>query len=340
MMLILALRVSLLLFRPATINAVPYVAYLSNVPVHSPSPEAKIVVVDLATGRSVSISEGLHAARSFAFAPGGIKIAFEAIEEGLSDLFVCAPDGSGRQNLTHTPNRWESSPVFIDDDSLVYLDGPDRTSLWRLEISSGRKQSVRQHEAFYSTPIVSPNQSSIAIVASEKLAGPGDIFLINLDGTDVRNLTNAPALYSVPCFTPDGQRLLFCFDGREIGGATRGLAVMPVTGGEPTLLANDGYPLARLSVSPDGLRVAYTCASAYHSTWINLVNLDGSHKQRLQVGPFHLIGWPSFAPDSKHLAYQGVYAAKYTVHVVDLETGEDLALGEGATGVNPIFSPR
>jgi len=44
--------------------AAPFVAYIGNVPVHSPSPTAKIVVYDVASGETVNVSEGLSAARS------------------------------------------------------------------------------------------------------------------------------------------------------------------------------------------------------------------------------------------------------------------------------------
>jgi Tol biopolymer transport system component len=189
--------------------------------------------------------------------------------------------------------------------------------------------------------VVSPHGEFIAIVASEKLAGPGDILLIGVGSGKVRNLTQVPALYSPPAFSPDGQSLAFCFDGREIGGAKRGLAVMPVAGGEAKLLADDGYPLAPLDYSPDGTRIAYTSAEAYHNTWVTLINADGSGKHRLDVGSAHIIGWPSFSPDGKSLAFQAVYAARYTVRLIDLATGEvRFVTPEGKTGVNPVFSSR
>jgi Tol biopolymer transport system component len=172
---------------------------------------------------------------------------------------------------------------------------------------------------------------------SEKLAGPGRIDLIDLGG-GVRSLMAAPALYSRPCFSPDGSQVAFCFDGCEIGGATRGLALVPVEGGPPKLLADDGYPLAPVSFSPDGTRMAYTSSDAYHSTWVSLVNADGSDRQRLNVGEAHIIGWPSFAPDGQSLAFQGVYAARYTVRIMDLRTGEVRTITPaGETGVNPVF---
>lgn len=322
-------------------EAAPYVAYIGNVSVHSPSPDAKIMVADLAGGAPANVSEGLHSARAPAWSADGGLLAFEAIEESLNDIFICRPDGSERRNITATPDTWESAPAFADANHIACLSGPDASDVWLLDLATNGKTKLTKQPRFHGTPGASPDGALLAVTGSEKLAGPGHIYLLRTDGQATRQLTEAQAIYSTPCFSPDGQSVAFCFDGAEIGGVTRGLAVIPIAGGEAQLLAADGYPLAPLSFSPDGARIAYTSSSVYHSTWVSIVNADGTDNQRLAVNPFHIIGWPSFSPDGTSLAYQGVYGARYTVHVVDLATGEDVTLTpQGETGVNPVFSPR
>jgi TolB protein len=322
-------------------DAAPYVAYIGNVSVHSASPAAKIMVADLAGGAPVSVSEGLHSARSPAWSPDGALLAFEAIEEGLNDIFICRPDGSERRNITASPDAWESAPAFVDTNRIAYLSGPDVSDVWLLDLATNEKTKLTEETRFHGTPVASPDGTLLAVTGSDKLAGPGHIYLLATDGQETRQLTEAPAIYSTPCFSPDRESVAFCFDGAEVGGATRGLALVPVAGGEAQLVADNGYPLAPLSFSPDASRIAYTSSSVYHSTWVNVVNVDGSDSTRLAVNPFHIIGWPSFSPDGTEIAYRGVYGARYTVHVVDLATGEDVTLTpEGETGVNPVFSPR
>jgi Tol biopolymer transport system component len=322
-------------------QAGPYVAYISGVPVHSPSPDAKILVYDVASGATTNASEGLFSARAPAWSPDGTRLAFEAIEEGYNDLFVCAPDGSGRANVTQTPERWESAPAFVDAGRLVYLEGADRTDLWLLDLATGEKTQLTGEPAFHGSPVVSPDGRLVAVVAAEKLAGPGDVLLIDLADNSVRNLTEASALYSQPAFSPDGESVAFCFDGRDIGGATRGLAIVPIAGGEPMLITRDGYPLAPVHFSGDGARLAYTSADTYHSTAAALIDLDGANRTQPGVGSAHISGWPGFSPDGALLACQAVYAARYTIRLVDLATAEArIITPEGETGVQPVFSPR
>lgn len=319
----------------------PYVAYVGNVPVHSASPEAKVMVADLATGAVVNVSQGLHSARNPTWAPDGPRLAFEAVDGSRCRIFLCAPDGSGRTCLGATAEEWDTAPVFVGSGKVAYLVGPDRTDLWLADLASGSRTRLTPSPRFFKRPAASPDGRLVAVTGSQKLAGPGGIFLVAADGGALRELTTAPALYSPPCFTPDGKSVVFAFDGALIGGARRGVAVQPVAGGLPRLLADDGYPLAPLSVSPDGARVAYTCAAVYHSTWVRVVGLDGSGGALLGVQPYHVIAWPSFSPEGKSLAFQGVYASAYAIHVVDLSTGLDRKITpEGETGVNPVFSPR
>jgi TolB protein len=190
----------------------------------------------------------------------------------------------------------------------------------------------------FRSPLAVSREGTIAFAASEKLGGPGDLFVMPADGTGLRKVTDAPAVYSAPCFSPDGTVLVFAFDGSDIGGTTRGIASIPVSGGPPTLLAPDGDPHFSPCFSPDGTKIAYTSSPGYNTTWITVMNADGSNPQRLEVGPFHVIAWPSFGPDSDTLAYHGSYAAVFTAHVVRLSDGQDFTLPE-RNAVCPVFAP-
>jgi Tol biopolymer transport system component len=321
--------------------AAPYVAYVGNVSVHSDSAQAKVMTVDLATQRTVNVSTGLASARAPAWLPDGRRLAFEAIADGFCDVFVCDADGKDRRNLTARSDVWDGSPSAVDAEQVAFLSGLDRSDVWIAELDSGRLRQVTRRPLFRKAPVASPRGDVLAVVAAEALAGAADIHLVPTAGGEPVNLTRGPARYSRPAFSPDGKTLVVSFDGRDIGGASRGVAALPVEGGEPVLLARDGYPLAPLCFSPDGTRIAYTSAATYHTTWVRIMQRDGTPNERIEADRAHIIGWPSFTPDGTALVHQGVYAALYTIRLLDLDTGENTILSpEGEAGVTPVCSPR
>jgi len=325
----------------ASCVAAPTVAYVGNVSVHSASTNAKIMVVDQADGSAVNVSEGLASARSPAWSPDGKRLAFEAIEKGLLDVFACNPDGSERANVTASPDTWDGSPCFVGSDSIAYLSGPDKSHIWVTHLPTGEKRRLTQTPLFFKPPVSSPDGRVLAAVGSDKLAGPGRILVIDVQTGASRILTASAALYSRPAFSPDSTALAFCFDGVPIEDATRGVALAPVNGGPAKLLARDGYPLAPLCFSPNGKQIAYTSSSCYHSTWVRVMNGDGSDNQKITPSSAHIIGWPCFTADGKGLVYQGVYGARYTVRLIDLQTGANTQITpDGQTGVTPACSPR
>ncbi len=337
----MALRTAWLLVLLGALPAAaePYVAYVGGVPVHSGSPASRIMVRDLGRPNDpVNVSADLHAARAPAWSPAG-RLAFEAVDGSSSDIYVCRPDGSERLNVTRTPDEWESAPAFVDEGHLVCLSGPDRTVLVLVDVATRQQRRLSEATRFHGAPAVSPTADTVAVFASEHLGDPGDLVLVPVDGGPVRTLSTESALYSAPCYSPDGDAIYACFDGCDIGGTARGLARFPLDGGAPALVADKGYPFSAVSVSPDGSRVAYTTSTAYHDTWISLARADGSGAARLDVTGFHIIGWPAFTSDGRWLAFEGVYAASYSVNVVDLASGVVSRITpEGDTGVRPVAS--
>ena len=314
-------------------------AYVGNVPVHSTSADARIMVVDLADGTVTNVSTGLKSARWPAWAPAGSLLAFQAVDGTRRSIFVCRPDGSGRRDVGPA-DTWSGHPCFLDAEHLVFLTGADRTTIDMRNLQDGTLRHLTKTPRFHSRPTAAPDGAALVVFASEKLAGPGDLFRVNRRDGTTTNLTRAPALYSVPAFSPDGKNLIFSFDGTDIGGARRGVAGMPAVGGKPTLLAQDGYPPGKLCFSPSGDRIAYTSASGYHTTWVNLMKADGGNNQRIHVEQAHIVAWPDFTADGTALVYYGFYGARCTVRLLDLKTGKSRNLCPGEdSGTTPECSP-
>jgi Tol biopolymer transport system component len=314
---------------------------VSNVPVHSPSTEAVVQVVDLAIGGTTNVSEGLFAARAPAWSPDGSLMAFEACEDGPSDIYVCAADGSSRRRVTDTADAAETGPCFVGTGRVAWVAVAEAgQSVQLYSLTDATNLVLMPTRRRYQGLAASPDGRTLVVAGGDKVGGPVQLFAVSVEDGSARVLTPDAALYSTPSYSPDGRSIAFCYDGVDIDGVSRGLAVLSLTDGSMRSVAPEGYPFAPVSWFPDGRRIAYVSAPAYHNTWVQVANLDTGEATRLAVDWCHICGWPRVTPDGSTVVYQGVWGAKYSVHAYDLDTQTDrLSSPTGETAVTPAVAP-
>ncbi|MDQ3539982.1 MAG: hypothetical protein M3440_04785, partial [Chloroflexota bacterium] len=111
-----------------------------------------------------------------------------------------------------------------------------------------------------STPRMSPDGSRIAFVLGETSRDTdkptSQIWLIDPDGADARQLTHVGTSHSSPVWSPDGTRLAFV--SRRDGDKPNAICVLSMEGGEAQELVRHRANPASLTWSPDGGQIAYT----------------------------------------------------------------------------------
>ncbi len=156
-------------------------------------------------------------------------------------------------------------------------------------------------------PAWSPDGRTIVFVSWRD--GNGEVYAMNADASDPRNLTQHPAKDVRPAWSPDGRRIAFA----RHGDGNSEIYVMNADGSGKRNLArnrlrlNDDYP----KWSPDGRKIAFlrdTPSSSYaHHLYV--VNADGSGLRRLtrnQTGRYQLV----WSPDGRT-----IYFGRYLVSV-------------------------
>jgi dipeptidyl aminopeptidase/acylaminoacyl peptidase len=109
-----------------------------------------------------------------------------------------------------------------------------------------------------SDPQVSPDGKTVAFVVTTydkaENTGNSNIFLVQIDGSDVRQLTNAKKTNNTPRWMPDGKSVAFVStrDGQSE------IWVISVTGGEATKVTSISTEVSGLVVSPDGKYFAFS----------------------------------------------------------------------------------
>jgi Tol biopolymer transport system component len=140
-------------------------------------------------------------------------------------------------------------------------------------------------------------------------APSGDWLLVNGDGRLFRVPLDKPALLPVETGTaircnndhgisPDGATIILSSHHEGVGSQ---VYVMPVTGGEPTLVSPES-PSWWHGVSPDGRTLAYVAARGGSRVTDVYTLVAGEAERRLTYGEGHCDG-PDFSPDGSRIYY-------------------------------------
>ena len=145
-------------------------------------------------------------------------------------------------------------------------------------------------------------EGQIAFTRFTRFAPPefeSEVYMINVDGSGEKRLTDSPGLDAFPACSPDGERIVFA---SERDGNWE-LYVMDADGAEQRRLTNTPEDESSPAWSPDGEKIAYVTGVIDGNETIHVMNAEGSSRRRLAEG-----NWPSWSPDGERIVYT-VYSA-------------------------------
>jgi hypothetical protein len=155
-----------------------------------------------------------------------------------------------------------------------------------------------------------------------------DLYIMNADGTNPIQLTNAPGEEISPSWSPDGAKLVYI--GSSDG--TRALYTINADGtGATQMAAGDGF-VDDPVWSPDGSQIAYVVDA---NIWV--MNADGSDPARLTTGGGYAS--PAWSPDSARIAFAHSGADGLVIRLMDADGANVTQLTDSAfRSATPVFS--
>ncbi|HUT62516.1 MAG TPA: Tol-Pal system beta propeller repeat protein TolB, partial [Anaerolineae bacterium] len=135
------------------------------------------------------------------WSPDGSKMAFTSDRTGNPLVYIMNSDGSNQHRLTSTPNAYEDSPcwsprgdriafVMMSDYGFdIAITSPSGADVFMLTYGQGSNEN----------PHWSPD--GLRIVFSSDRTGIKNLYIMNWDGSNVRNLTTDGINYS-PAWAP------------------------------------------------------------------------------------------------------------------------------------------
>ncbi len=225
--------------------------------------------------------------------------------------------------LTNNPGDDQFAKVSPDGKTIAFSsnrDGKPEIYLMNAE-GGGNLQRLTFNSVEDKAPSWSPDGKKIAFDNVRVTGVESDIYVMDGDGGNQINITNAQGYDTRAAWSPDGKRIAFA-SHRAAESSGFDIYVMNADGGNVRRLTNDPEFEDDPVWSPDGARIAFTRSTKQGSFEIFTMNADGSNPINLTNNP----AWdaiPVWSPDGKLIAFSSSRAtnnrALHDVYVMNVD---------------------
>jgi serine/threonine protein kinase len=256
-----------------------------------------------------------------AWLENGNGLVITALDQPLSSLqmwYVPYPDGEVRR-ITNDLNSYIGASLTADSRTLVTVQFNQLSNIW---VAPGGDTS----HAVQATS-GSSNQYGLSwtpdgrVVYSSGASGNPDVWIMNADGTEQKQLTVDPHIDRDPSVSSDGRSIVFTSNRTGSFNIWR----MDIDGGNARRLtsgSDEQFP----QFSPDGRWVVYQgFTEGVPTVW--KIPVDGGESLRLTD---KYSNWPVVSPDGKWIAcgYRNELNSPWKIAVIPVEGGEPVKLFE------------
>lgn len=218
------------------------------------------------------------------------KITFKVhTGPGAKEIYIADYDGHNARPVTQDRVN-VTAPCWAGRSSLFYASYKlGNASIFSHNLPTGQRKAVARYGGSSISPAASPDGSKLAMILSK--GGSPDLYVSDIEGGGLTQLTRTREAESSPCWSPDGRKI--CYVSRERGPAN--LYIISAGGGRPQMINTAGAPTpSEPDWSPDGKWIAFT--SLMGTFRIFIVRPDGSGLHEVGEGED-----PSWAPNSRAL---------------------------------------
>jgi TolB protein len=206
------------------------------------------------------------------------------------DIFSANPDGSDLKRLTNTDGYDAEGTISPDGKTIVFTSARDGDlEIYTMNADGSNQKRLTFDKGYDGGAFFSPDGKQIVYRAhhpttpedqkegedllAQQLVKPTnmEIFVMNADGSNKRQITNNGAANFAPFFTPDGKRIIFSSNVNDQKGWNFDIYLIDLDGKNLEQVtysdAFDGFPM----FSPDGTKLVF--ASGRNATQKREINI-------------------------------------------------------------------
>lgn len=240
---------------------------------------------------------------------------------------LCAPFGQALADAKAT-DRVAFVSLRNGDAHIFVADG------------TGRDHALTHGKSVNTQPAWAADGMHLAFTSNRE--GLTKIYLIDVDGSNLRRLSTEDRIESAPSWAPDGNSIAYY--SRSLDGADIDLRITEIASGKTVMIRGNGLDKGPESPvwSGDSGRLAFSGANEQGKTEIWVANRDGSGQREIssKVSTRHK-GHASISPDGNKVVYVADMRGSVAIVSTDVESGQSTILTEGITAAHesPRWSP-
>ncbi|MEK6236501.1 MAG: DPP IV N-terminal domain-containing protein, partial [Planctomycetales bacterium] len=267
-----------------------------------------------ASAEEIRLTEDGSLKRDPVFIAGGSQIVFSVDESDILIRLMRLDLESGEiEPLRPRNNTNEFETAFSSDDR--YWAITHNKSNLGMEMVIVDSKTDKEFKVTHSgrggtrAPVFSPDDKRVIYCFAE--TGSQQVWSVNLEAKDKKQLSDGQGINNWPSFTPDGKTIVFS-SSRD--GAYE-LYSMDADGKNPRRITNNNFSEFRPRLSPDGKRIAYVSFDGGDRD-VFVMDLDGNNIRRVTDNP-ERDDYPSWSPDGKRLVIVSERRGEHDLYLVD-----------------------
>lgn len=242
------------------------------------------------------------------------------------------------------PTETEEAMRDFEGTIAFYSDMAGNPDIYVIQADGTGLTQLTDNVAFDDSPDLSPDGTRVVFLSARNDPDPQfpnfkyDIYMVNIDGSGLTQLTATDEAEDHPSWSADGTRILFDADYDNDGYFE--IYTMRVDGRDLIRLTEGQHNDQFGEWAPDGQTIAF--ASDRNGNWdIYLMGSDGSD-QRALTDQANWEVFPTWSPDGEWIAYVGLVpgSGNTDVYVMNASGSDPVQVtNDAGFDENPTFSP-